>query len=76
MVRPLYTSADMEKDISIISDPVDGFQSVRGNFGVVFQGQSNGEVRAGLSGLLPPDWSCSMNYKTENQPPVMMNIIS
>ena len=42
MVRSLYTSADMEKEISVTSDPVDGFQSVRGHFGVVFQNQSNG----------------------------------
>ena len=28
MVKSLYTSADMEKDISVTSDPVDGFQSV------------------------------------------------
>ena len=37
MVRSLYTSADMEKEISVTSDPVDGFQSVRGHFGVVFK---------------------------------------
>ena len=38
------TSADMEKHISITYDPVDGFQSVRGHFGVVSQGQSNGQI--------------------------------
>ena len=32
MVRSLYTSADMKKDISITSDTVDRFQSVRGQF--------------------------------------------
>ena len=44
MVRSLYTSADMKKDISITSDTVDRFQSVRGQFRVVFQGQSISEV--------------------------------
>ena len=46
MVRSLYTSADMEKDISITSDPADGFQSVWGHFGVVFQGQSSSVVKS------------------------------
>ena len=49
MVRSLYTSADMKKDNFITSDPVDGFQSVRGHFGVVFHGQSNGEVTVHIS---------------------------
>ena len=49
MVRPLYTRADMEIDISITSDTVDGFQSLRGNLGVVFQGQSNDEVTVHIS---------------------------
>ena len=49
MVRSLYTSADMKKDIFITSDPVDGFQSVRGHFGVVFLGQSDGEVSVYIS---------------------------
>ena len=44
MGRSLYISADMKKDISITSDPVDGFQSVWGHFGVVKYGQSNREV--------------------------------
>ena len=32
MVRSLYTSADMEKDISITSGPVDGFQHITSSF--------------------------------------------
>ena len=43
MVRSLYTSADMEKDISITSDIVDRFS--KSNFGVVFQGKSNSEIQ-------------------------------
>ena len=39
-VRSLYTLAD----ISVTSDPMYGFQSVRGHYGVVFQEQSNSEV--------------------------------
>ena len=35
MVRSLYTSADMEKDISITSDPVD-FDKLRVIFGYFF----------------------------------------
>ena len=46
MDRSLYTSADMEKDISITSDPVDRFQNVRGNFGVDSQGQSSSVVKS------------------------------
>ena len=49
MVRPLHTSADMEKYISITLDPVDGFKSVRGHFRVVFQDQSTGEVTVCIS---------------------------
>ena len=37
MVRSLYTLADMEKQRSITSDPVDIFQSVWGHFGVFFK---------------------------------------
>ena len=43
MVRSLYTSAEMEKDISITSDIVDRFS--KSNFGVVFQGKSNSEIQ-------------------------------
>ena len=42
MVRSLYTSADMEKHISITYDPE--FQSVRGQFGVVFSCKSNSRI--------------------------------
>ena len=49
MMRSLYTSADMEENISITSDPVDGFQSVRNHFGVFFQGQSNSEITVHIS---------------------------
>ena len=36
-MRSLYILADMENHISITSDPMDGFQSVRHHFGVVFK---------------------------------------
>ena len=44
MVRFLYTSADMEEDLSITLEPMDRFKYMSSYFGVVFQGQSNGEV--------------------------------
>ena len=44
MVRSLYTSADMEEDLSITLEPMDKFKHMRGPLGVVFQGQSNGKV--------------------------------
>ena len=37
IARSLYTTADMEKVISTISEPVDNFQSFRGHFGIVFK---------------------------------------
>ena len=44
MVRSMYKSADMEEDLSVTLEPMDRFKHMRGPFGVVFQGQSNGEV--------------------------------
>ena len=44
MVRSLYTSADLKEDLSITLEPMDRFKHMMGPFGVVFQGQSNGEV--------------------------------
>ena len=49
MVRSLYTSADMEEEITITLQPVDGFQHMSGQSGVVFQAQSNGEVTVQIS---------------------------
>ena len=57
MVRSLYTSADMkkdisitfDKDISITSDAVDRFLQSKCNFWVVFQGKSNSEVTVHVS---------------------------
>ena len=49
MVKSLYTSADMEKDLSVTLEPMDKFKHMRGLFGVVFQGQSNGEVTVHIS---------------------------
>ena len=48
IIRSLYTSADMEKDISITSDLVDRFQSDWGHFGVVFQGQSSSVFKSNM----------------------------
>ena len=42
IVRSLYTSADMEEDLTITLQPVDGFQHMRCQSGVVFHAQSNG----------------------------------
>ena len=49
MVRLLYKSADMEDDLSISLEPMDGLRHVRGQFGVVFHGQSIGEFAAQIS---------------------------
>ena len=56
MVRSLYKSADMEEDLTITLQPVDGFQHMRGQSGVVFHAQSNGEVTLQISwhGRRPP----------------------
>ena len=49
IIKSLYTSADMEKDISITFDPVDGFWQSKSHFGVVSQGKSNSEVTVHIS---------------------------
>ena len=36
MMRSLYKSADMEEDLSITWEPMDGFRHMRALFGVVF----------------------------------------
>ena len=37
MVRSMYTSADMEEDLSITLEPMDRFKHMRGPFGVFFK---------------------------------------
>ena len=49
MVRSLYTSADMKKDIFITSHPIDRFWQFKSHFGVVFLVQSDGEVSVYIS---------------------------
>ena len=49
MLRSLYTSADIEEDLSITFDLVDGIRHMGGHFGVVLQAQSNGEVTVHIS---------------------------
>ena len=49
MVRSVYLSADMEEDLPITWQPVEGFQHMRGQFGEVFHAQSNGEVSVHIS---------------------------
>ena len=44
-MRSLYKSADMEEDLSITLEPNGEFFHMSGHFGVVFHGQSNGEVQ-------------------------------
>ena len=41
MVRLLYKSADMEEHLSITLQPVEGFQQMKCQFGVVFHVKSN-----------------------------------
>ena len=48
MVRSLYSSADME-DLPLTWQPVDGFQQVEGQLGIVIPAQSNHEVTIHIS---------------------------
>ena len=43
-----YGLADLKKIIAVTLDPVDGFEHVRGQFGLVFQGQSNGKIKSSV----------------------------
>ena len=49
IMRSLYKSADMEEDLPITWEPMDGLRHMRSHFGVVFNGQSNGEVTVQIS---------------------------
>jgi len=49
MSRSLYKSADMEEDLPIAWEPMDGFRHMRAHFGVVFHAQSNDEVTVQIS---------------------------
>ena len=49
MVRSLYTSADIEEDLSITFDLVDRIRHMGGHFGVVSQAQSNDKVTVHIS---------------------------
>ena len=49
MGRSLYKSADMKNEMIITLDPMDGFKHMRGQFGVDFQDESNGEVTVKIS---------------------------
>ena len=64
MVRSLYTSADMEKHISITYDPMDRFQSVKVISGVVFQGQSNGLVKSIIQLYKSADIKKNFSFRT------------
>ena len=44
----LYKTADLCKDLAITLVPFDGFQHMRGQFGVVFHGQSNYELKSAV----------------------------
>ena len=44
MVRSMYKSADQEEDLSITLQQEEGFQQIRGQFGVVFHAQTIGKV--------------------------------
>ena len=48
-IPSMYTSADMEEDLTITLQPVNGFQHMRGQSGVVFHAQSNVEVTVQIS---------------------------
>ena len=45
----LYKSADFKIIITVSFDPLDGFWHSKCHFGVVFQGQFNGEVRSPMA---------------------------
>ena len=49
MVRSMYKSADQEEDLSITLQQEEGFQQIRGQFGVVFHAQSNGDITVQIS---------------------------
>ena len=49
MVRSLYKSADMEEDLPITREPMDGFRHMRAHYRVVFHAQSKGEVTIQIS---------------------------
>ena len=44
----LYKTADLCKDLGKTLVPFDGFQHMRGQFGVVFHGQSNYELKSAV----------------------------
>ena len=45
----LYSTADMEEDLSITLEPLGELWHMRSQFGVVFYAQSNGEVTVQIS---------------------------
>ena len=45
----LYKSADIEQELSITLEPMDGFRCMRGQLGVVFHAQSIGGVTVQIS---------------------------
>ena len=49
MVRSVYKSADMEDNLHVTWKPMHGIRQMRGNFGVVFHAQANGEVTVQIS---------------------------
>ena len=66
----------MEKDISITSDPMDGFQSVRGHFWVVFQGHPHGEVTVNISLISrPPCVVCVEQDRATLESSLILNVI-
>ena len=68
MVRSLYTSADIEEDLSITLEPMDRFKHMRGPFRVVFQGQSNGTMvqsKLYTSADMQEDLSISLDFGLE-----------
>ena len=59
----LYKSNDFKINIMVSLDPVDGFGHSKGHFRVVFQGQSNHDIRLSIFTI---NWACS---------PVVLNLI-
>ena len=49
MVRSMYKSADLGEDLSITLKPLEVFQQMRGQFGIVSYAQSKGKVTVRIS---------------------------
>ena len=58
MVRSMYKSADMEKDLHVTWEPVHGIKHMRGHFGVVLHAQSKSTTRGVQKSIGPVNMKC------------------